>query len=221
MVRVIRRRSIEQSRTPAQPGNTYRIREVHTPLDYAVTILGGTLLTITRKSMLVESCAEPITAYSAEDLEKKRTDEMRQVLDAVLKQGGDKGLPAFLMKDGSVKRGRIVEMSEESITILAAAEPARPQEKSETEKSEKKEKTGQIRVAKVLLTDGRTLTGEITSQTPRSITLRSRTGSITIEKAQIRRISYANEDVPAPAKEERVSLSRANIVRIVIAEETK
>jgi len=208
----------------ANPAQTYRVAEDRTWLDSVITVLGGALLTVTRKSVRVEACEESYLVLSPEQIEAQKEKEISQTLDSLLRKDapGLPGEPAFLMKDGTTHRGKIREISGEEIVILE-------RRRVEVEDEPAPDKSG--KVARIMLLDGTTVTGEITNQTPTAITLKTRRGIVTLLKANVRRVSYqdtaADKEAAKKKKEEdslvgeRITLKRSEIQRMILTGESK
>lgn len=208
----------------ANPAQTYRITEDRTWLDSVITVLGGALVTVTRKSVRVEACEESYLVLSPEQIEAQKEKEIAQAMDSLLRKDapGLPGEPAFLMKDGTTRRGKIQEISAEEIVILE-------RRKGEAEEEPAPDKSG--KVARIMLMDGTVLTGEITNQTPTVIALRTRRGNVTVLKTNVRRVSYqetaAEKDAAKKKREEesmiseRITLKRSEIQRMILTGESK
>ncbi len=195
---------------------SYRIIEERTWSDLLITILGGTLTTVTRKTLTAEICEEQLVVATPEQIEQKRKEEIQTALDGFIQK--IPGEPIFLLKSGEKHRGRIEEISQEEIVIaeMTAVDPQEAAEKDEGEKGTK--------IARILLRDGSTLTGEVLDQTPLLISLKTTRGKVSIQKSNVRRISYqetqAEKESARKQREEasikRLSLRRDEILRIVL-----
>lgn len=205
----------------ANPAQTYRIMEERSWLDSVITVVGGAVLTLTRKTVRVEVCEENFAVTSPAQAEEQKKREIRAALDGLLREDapGSPGEPAFLMKSGEVRRGKIQEISEESIVISERRKSNTPAAPVTTDRSGK--------VARIMLMNGQLLVGEITNQSPTAITLATKTGTIVIQKANVRRVSYGETQAEKEAAkkkleegsftEERVTLQRSEIQRIILA----
>ncbi len=208
--------------TYANPSQTYRVLEERSWLDSVITVVGGAVLTLTRKTVRVEVCEENFAVTSPAQADEQKKREIRTALDALLREGapGSAEEPAFLMKSGDVRRGKIQEISEESIVILERRKSTAPQAPAPAA-----DKSG--KVARIMLLNGQLLVGEITNQSPTAITLATRTGTIVIQKANVRRVSYGETPAEKEAAkkkseedsftQERITLNRSEIQRIVLA----
>lgn len=201
--------SIEGPALTAEEGRSFRITERSTFKDFAVTILGGWALTLTRRTVEVESCRQDVLLTSRGAIEKEfalqmeaRQKEIELETEKAVAQFSNNGHPIILLLSGESIQGNILEMN--SDTIRVAQEHTVEEEK-------------EARVDRVFLRRGSTLEGKVTNQTLQNVTLRTREGTKLIRKADILRVQFQVEPTPRIELSER-TIPKSEILKIVLTE---
>ena len=224
---------------------SYHIVERVGVLDATVTLLGGWLLTLTRKTVEVKICQEDLMVTTRSDfnkrvaaLEKSYHDKKRkEIADALAKYSVGRGRgakdpgtqPIVITKNGQSYQGEIVEFSSTRLVLLIREEIALQEDPNASAKKEgdtgaPDESPKTKKVDQIILKSGKTIEGRILTQNSVSVTIRlEKTGnSESVSKDTIRRIKYSVTVNIEPEKVEpkytvtRKVIARSNISRIIL-----
>jgi len=204
----------------ADPKKTYRVSEESTNTDILIDIVGGALLTATRRTITLHSCQETFVLESPEQKAEARKAEIRAALDQYMSSHKAAHGPIFLMNSGETHSGKIVEISDTEITIEESKEV------KDAEKTDKVDSKEEEKIDQVFMRDGTLFEGHIVAQTATNVSLLTKNkGTLLLPKTGIRRISYrkasadkTDKDKKEPEKKvERVILLRSDIKRIVLS----
>ncbi len=176
------------------PGNSIRITERSEWQDWMVTIAGGWLITATRRTFVVEGCAEDVQVHTS----ATRAAELQQGLDALARSSAQ---VVVVMKSGENHAGRVLEISESEILLQPTGAVEQGDSAPEL-------------VDRVEMKDGQVLEGRITNQTVSTVTIEINGAAQRLQKATIRRIELRVAATPPPS--ENLRLARNEISRLVL-----
>ncbi|MBI3394353.1 MAG: hypothetical protein HY042_00810 [Spirochaetia bacterium] len=192
--------------TPEQ-GRTYRITEKTTWTDAAITLLGGWAVTLTRRTIEVESCAEDVLVTSRGAIEKEFAEkqekyekqvEARAEAAAVQFAKSESRRPVIVMNSGDNIRGDILEIDADSMLVAVEV----PADESDE------------RVDRVHLRSGGILEGRITNQDPKTITFQTGGANRVIKKSDILR----SEIQVQRTKIEQRKITKRDVKKILLTE---
>lgn len=187
-----------------EPGKSYRITDRATGWDIALTALGGWALTLTRRTIEVESCTDDIVITSRADMEKEKVRiekeneaEIEKAVTRIAKDSGRKTI--VLLHSGGSIVGDILEFDAENLVI----------------ETEKDVQDNNSKIDRVHLRSGQKLEGTITNQNPKTITLKI--GDITrvVNKSDIARTEIG---VKKTKETERKSVPKKDVRKVVLGD---
>lgn len=192
-----------------ETGKTYRVKEESKWYDVLIDIFGGAILTLTRKTITVDSCDERLMVVSQDELETERKKELQAALDKYATETPTLPEEAiFILSSGDSIRGKILEFDSDTITIAVRSTV------------EQGPQVDSVNAASIILRDGKTVVGEVIGQDNQSISLKVGGRTVVIQKERIKRISYQRASTEKEGKPEtqveEVVLPRAQIKRIVL-----
>lgn len=187
-----------------EPGKSYRITDRATGWDIALTALGGWALTLTRRTIEVESCTDDIILTSRGEVEKEKVriekENEVEIEKAVARMTKDSGRKTIvLLHSGGSIVGDILEFDSESLVIEA----------------EKEVEDKDAKIDRVHMRNGKVLEGTLVNQNPKSITLRMGDATRVINKADILRTEIA---VKKTKELERRTVPKKDIRKVVVSE---
>ncbi|MBX7057947.1 MAG: hypothetical protein K1X75_07760 [Leptospirales bacterium] len=173
-----------------------RIQEKISWLDAAITLGGGWLLSLTRRTLELQSCEEHLAVVGAAE----RQAELQSQLDALMRGAGRVVLH---LQDESIRSGRVVEISADEIVLERDDIPATPAAVFD----------------RVTLKTGQVLEGKITNQTANSVVIDLGGRTRRLLKRDIARIDLsvaAGGTNAAQSADQMLHIPRAQIVRIAL-----
>lgn len=225
-------------------GASYRIVERADWLDYAVTVLGGWAVTLTRMTVEVQECAEDVLVVGR----TQREAEERAALDALTR--AHPGETALILRDGETLVGRVAEIDAETIVLEVregmnrngdsgeqesqVPDESKESDEDESDGSQSDENESQdgaggdapgredapaaedARIGdRILLKNGTQIEGIVIGQTRESITIRTDSGTRRLNKSDVERLQLGVA-LAAKTRTREVRVERSKIARIVL-----
>ena len=114
-------------------------------------------------------------------------------------------LPLFVMRDGQVVRGRLIEWAEDEIVIEETVEITGAEDGEEAELFDR-----------VIMKNGEEHFGHIVGQTRDHLTLRSENATLRLAKANVARIEYQVRDTRTRTSVRTVTLPQNQVSRVIV-----
>ena len=187
-----------------KPGLAYRYVESSTWVDVSVNIVVGYLTSITRNTVSLEECESELVISTPRERALEIENALAQVTALSGQNSTDGNLPLFVMRDGQVVRGRLVEWTESEIVIEETIEITAAEE-GETELFDR-----------VVMKNGEEHFGHIIGQTRDHITLRSEASTLSLSKANVARIEYQVRDTRIRTSTRTVTLPQNQVSRVIV-----
>ncbi len=187
-----------------EPGKSYRITDRATGWDVALTALGGWALTLTRRTVEVESCPDDIILTSRGEVEKEKARiekenelEIEKTVARFAKDSGRKTI--ILLQSGGSVVGEIVEFDADNLVV----------------ETEKESDDPDAKVDRVHMRNGQKIEGTIVTQNPKAITLRISGTTRVINKSEITRTEIG---VKKTKETERRTVPKKDVRKVVVTE---
>lgn len=210
-------------------GATYRVTDEVTTVDAVISSTLGWLLSLNRRTILVEACDENVRVANPESERK----ELDQILAGYARNSR---APIVILKDGKSYQGRIVEFSETEVAMETRESPEdgkdtgdggdtspdsgekpTPLEGDSSTESDPDDSSAPIAYVDVVeMKNGQIKKGKVIAQNRVRIVLQSGDGSEEINKTKIQRVRYRVPESEVESEKSIVRIPRENIRKIVL-----